>query len=223
MGMIKTAIIAGVGIYAVKKMSKSNQNPRTNPAPGPTQDRDFHQQYFDEPPYYSPGDPYQDEKRAYHQQQHPPPQENVVPLEFTEPRGGRRRQQQQEDRHPQVLTTSNSAYSPLPHGYNHQDHYGHVHGYDTTAQNASESTSNLYAYPDNASPPHYDNRRQRRQQQQQQHHGFVEPDEVSDPTFDAPRRGENGKRTGFLDTLAHQAMSIKDGKGKDLVGKLLAR
>ncbi|OAG37308.1 hypothetical protein AYO21_08493 [Fonsecaea monophora] len=222
MGLIKTAIIAGVGIYAVKKMSKSNENRRTNPAPGPTQDRGFHQQYFDEPPYYSPGGPYQDDKRAYHQQQHPPPQENFVPLEFTEPRGGRRRQQQQqEDRHPKVLTTSNSAYSPLPHGYNHQDHDGHVYGYDATAQNASESTSNLYAYPNNAPPPHYDNGRQRRQQQQ--HHGFVEPDEVSDPTFDAPRRGENGKRTGFLDTLAHQAMSIKDGRGKDLVGKLLAR
>ncbi|KIW33500.1 uncharacterized protein PV07_00346 [Cladophialophora immunda] len=212
MGLIKTAMIAGVGIYAVNKITKSAENRRTNPAPAAAaQDSASRQRYFDAPPcYYS--DPYQAGQTQQQRQQYQP-QEKVLPLEFTERRGQHQEKQQlqhQQQGQAQVLLTNNSAYSPLPHGYNHQAAYG----YDSDLRTAPEPAD---MYAGSAPPSHYDDWRQRRP------HGFVEPDEVSNSTFDGRSRRGNTRGTGLFDTLAQQVENIRDGKGKDLVGKLLSR
>ncbi|KIY04002.1 uncharacterized protein Z520_00694 [Fonsecaea multimorphosa CBS 102226] len=206
MGLIKTTIIAGTGIYAVNKITKAAENRRTTPAPvAAVQDSNYsRQQQVDAPPSYYPV-PYQ---------QAGPSQEKVVPMEFqyTERRGPQQdlQQQQKQQGHAQVLSANNSAYAPLPYGYdNHQPAYEYA-----------PEHADMYA-AGSAPLPQYDSWRQRRHQQ-----GFVEPDEVSNSTtFDGQpsRRGNTGRTTGLLDTLAQQAENLRDGKGKDIVGKLLSR
>ncbi|KIW90868.1 uncharacterized protein Z519_08651 [Cladophialophora bantiana CBS 173.52] len=203
MGIIKTAMIAGVSIYAVNKITKTAENRRTNPAPVAAQDDNTRQQYLDAPPCYYP-DPYQQGQAK--QQQHYQPQEKVLPMEFTERRGSHQQQQSQR----QVLVTDNNAHAPLPSGYNNQGQYNYE-----LDRRAAPAPASMYA--GSAQPSDYQNWRQQRQQ------GFVEPDEVSNSHSDAPSRGGNAAGTGLFNTLAQQAMNIKDGKGKDLVGKFLSR
>ncbi|OAP62847.1 hypothetical protein AYL99_02074 [Fonsecaea erecta] len=203
MGLIKTAIIAGAGIYAVNKITKSAEHRRPNPAACAAPDSTSRQQqYFDAPPCYYPG----------HYQAGPVP-EKVMPMEFTERRGSpqERQHQQLQQGQAQVLLANNSATSPLPCGYYNNNHQQTAYDYGSDLKTAPE-LANTYA--GSAPPSQYDNWRQQRRQQ-----GFVEPDEVSNATFDAP----SGRRTGLFDTLAQQAGNLRDGKGKDLFGKLLSR
>jgi len=201
MGIIKTAMMAGAGMYAVNKLAQTAQNRRPSPQP------QSQQQYMDN------GNPQQQYYNTPSQTQNGQQQQRVVPMEFSDRRGPQQSNQNQ----PQYLLT-NDANSRVPtYGYNAEG------GYYFELDPPSSSAPPAMAYANNRGsppPPQYENFRGQGQQ------GFVEPDEVSDSGYGGPSnfRGGNGSGGGsaaLLNTLMQHAGDLKDGKGKDFVGKFL--
>ena len=134
MGIIKTAMMAGAGIYAVNKIAQTaqnNQNRRSSPQP--------QQQYVDQ------GASYQRQQ----QQQQP-----ARPMEFSNSRG----QPQQGNGQSQHLLT-NDADAPVPvYGYNAEGGYY----YEITPRGDPKRNSAQMAYANRASsPPRYEYQEQR--------------------------------------------------------------
>lgn len=153
MGLIKTAMIAGAGIYAYNKIQKRREG-----AANPQQDPSYHprssQQYTD---YGAPQQQYYPEEKQKQQQQH-----KFIPLEFSD-----RRSSQQQPGQPQPqYRLVNEPGSPVPsYGYNPNNGY-----YYEADQKAVPSAHG--ALPP---PPQYQNYRPQHRPQ-----GFVEELEYSD-------------------------------------------
>ena len=93
---------------------------------------------------------------------------------------------------PQYMLTNNTS-APVPsYGYDAQGGY----------------------YYQTDSPPQY--------QSNQQRGGYVEPDEIFEPSeYGSARKGSGGGSGDFLNTLMQNAGGLKEGKGKDLLSKYL--
>jgi hypothetical protein len=196
MGLIKTAMMAGAGMYAVNKFAQASQNRRQSPQP--------QQQYIDQGAsqqrYYDNGP-----NQGYQQQQQQQ-QQRSMPMEFTDRRG-----QQEQGGHPQYMLTNESS-APVP-TYGYDAERGHYYEIDPRA---ASTRAPAMAYANGgSSPPPYRNSRQQP--------GFVEADEVSDSGFrDASGRSNNGGGSAaFLNTLMENAGDLKGGKGKDLMAKFM--
>lgn len=158
MGLIKTAIIAGAGIYAVNKISKRSENRRNN-ADASGANRNYEPQYADGPDskgysYYD--QPNQRYDRQQQQQQQQPQQQGwsqqgPPPMEFVD-----RRDPQHQG---QPMYLANNPYAPLPHDY----------------RGSAQSQFSM-----GGSPPQYAYRSgPERGYGTQYKHGFVEAEEVS--------------------------------------------
>ena len=108
MGLIKTAVLSGVAIYGINKLSKSSERHREQSSPSRYEYRDAKPQYPDGPDgqgsYYVPQGRDQTQQRGQSQG-----------LEFvdrrpSEPQG-------------QPLYLQNNPSSPLPFGHNNEDMY----------------------------------------------------------------------------------------------------
>lgn len=196
MGIIKTAMMTGAGLYAVNKIAKAAETRRTSPPPATQGYDNSRQQYLDNgAPQYYPG---QGQGQGGQQK-------NVTPREFVDRSGPAGQAQQQ--RQPCLLTDENAS-SPLTYGYNvEKDSY-----YEIDARAAP-----AHAYAGGA-PPQY----QTWQPQQQQRRGFVEPDEAD---YDqSSTRGGNLGGNGLFSALAPLAQqALSGGKGKDFMDKFMSK
>ena len=215
MGLIKTAMLAGAGMYAVNKIAKTTENRQSNPRPVSSSQP----QYVDQSQtgqrdnYYNPQAPGQGSQKSQmniDDQGFPrdvPQGSQSFPLQFE----GRR----SPDQRGRPLYLTNDAQTPLPNWYNNG-----VQDYEFDPRNAN---GNQYAYAGSA-PPQYRNSYARQQR------GFVEPDEDFESDYQqGSARGSSGSMA-FLSTLASQAMAMdgddkkskggKGGKG-DMLAKLL--
>jgi hypothetical protein len=217
MGLIKTAMLAGAGMYAVNKFTKSQRN-------GPSQqDPNYNtrnsQQYLDngvpQQQYY-----YTQSKQDGQQQQQQ--QQGVLPMEFTDRRSQKQPQQQREGAQPQFLVT-NDSNAPLP-SYAYDPEGGYYHETEPRFVSAAPATQMRDAKMARGSPP-----QQYPSYGQHQSQGFVEADDiVSESGFGGARNRRSGSGGGsgsgsaaLLDTLMQNMGGLKDGKGKDLMNKFL--
>jgi hypothetical protein len=213
MGLIKTAMLAGAGMYAVNKFTKSQRN-------GPSQqDPNYNtrnsQQYIDngvpQQQYY-----YTQSKQDGHQRQQ---QQGVLPMEFTDRRSQKQPQQQREGAQPQYLVTNNSN-APVP-SYAYDPEGGYYHETDPRLVSAPAPQMGDAKMARGSPPPQYHSYGQHQSQ------GFVEPDDiVSESGFGGARNRRSGSGSGsgsaaLLDTLMQNMGGLKDGKGKDLMNKFL--
>ncbi len=185
MGLIKTAMLAGAGMYAVNKYTKSQQNrvPQQNSNYNPNNSQRYMDNGASQQQSYNPS------QDAQQQQQR-----GITPMEFTDRRSQPADNSQQAQ--PQYLL-ANSSDAPVPsYGYDGQGGYY----YQADSRNA---------------PPQYQNYGQQRR-------GFVEQDEVFEPSeYGSARNGSGGGSGAFLNSLMQNAGDLKGGKGKDLMSKFM--
>jgi len=215
MGIIKTAMLSGAGIYAVNRLAKTAEHRRETPSPSRNQDRESRPQYLDAPDssrgyYDSRGNYY---LPAPQQQQGQARGAQGPPMQFDD----RRYSQQQQD---QPLYLQNNSSSPLPWEHNNRQ--------QANAPGSRSPTPPGYV---RAAPPPYQDAYgyPAQQQRQQQQTGYVEADEVfSDAGYpyqgDRAQQGGGGSRDAVM-SLAQQFMGGDDkgkGKGKDFM-KMLSK
>jgi len=193
MGIIKTAMLMGGGMYAVNKISKGYQQ---NQAQRPQQQ----QQYYNNPQQSS-------NQGSQQQQRAPQQQRSVSPMEFTDRRGNPQETQTQQ---PQYLLTDNSN-APVPnYGYNQDGYY-----YETDSR-AQRASSPMYASA--GGPPQY---QQYRGQPQRGY--VEDDDVLTEADYQQNRGmgGGSGGSAQLLNTLMQQAQGMSGGKGKDFLSKLM--
>ncbi|KIW64514.1 hypothetical protein PV04_09442, partial [Phialophora macrospora] len=214
MGLIKTAMLAGAGMYVVNKFTQSRrdapsqQDPNYNPRNS--------QQYIDNG-VPQQQDYYTQPKQGGQQQQ----QQRVIPLEFTDRRSQKVPQQQQEGAQPQYRLT-NDPNAPVP-SYAYDTEGGYYYKANPRVVSAPAPQMPDSYNTTGSPPPQYHAYGQYRAE------GFVEPDEiVSESEFGGVKNRRSGRRSGsgsgsaaLLNTLMQNAGGLKDGKGKDLMNKFL--
>ncbi|OCT45351.1 hypothetical protein CLCR_06306 [Cladophialophora carrionii] len=193
MGLIKLAMLAGAGMYAVDKYTQSRRKGHLQ------QDPNHHarnpQQYIDngvpdQHHYY-----YTEAKLGSQQQQQ---QQKVIPLEFTDRRN--QQPQQQQGAQPRYLLT-NESNVPVP--------VPPPHPAPQTAYTKSEGSS----------LPQYHNYGQQRAQGYVEENEIVSQSEFGGSKN---RRGAGGSgSTALLNTLMQNVGGLKDGKGRDMVNQFL--
>jgi len=165
MGLIKTAMIAGAGIYAVNKVTKASAaNKQSSQSQYP---------YQPQPQYTDNYNPYNGQQQQQQQSQ------KAVPMEFVDRRGSPSQQGQQPQQY--LLTNDSSAHVPV-YGYNAEGGYY----FEIDPRNANATAPPAMAYASGATrgsppPPHYNAQRQQG--------GFVEADELS--VSDYGRKGKD--------------------------------
>jgi hypothetical protein len=191
MGIIKTAMMAGAGMYAVNKYAQTRQNQQPSRQP--------QQQYFDQG-IPQQRDFYQGSNQVGQQYQQ---QQRVMPMEFSDRRGS-----PQQGSQPQYLLTNDSS-APVPvYGYDAEKGY-----YYEIDPRAMPHRAPAMAYADRAgSPPQYQDYPPQRQ-------GFVEADEVSDAGFS--NRGSGSGSAALMNTLMQHAGGLREGKGKNIMEKFI--
>ena len=193
MGIIKTAMLAGAGMYAVNKVAKGYQQSQAQ-RPQPQQ-----QAYYDAPQNYSNEGSLQQQKQR------------VTPMDFNDRRDSPQ-QNRNQNQQPQYLLT-NSSTAPVPnYGYNTQD--GYYYEPDSRAQRAS---SPVYASAGGI-PPLYQQYRQLPQRGY-----VEDDEVAPEAGFAQGSRSNasGGGSAALLNTLMQQAGGLSDGKGKDFLGKFL--
>jgi len=211
MGIIKTAMLSGVGLYAVNKIAKTAEHRHDNHPPSSNNSRTSQPQYIDA----GDGQGYSYVTASGREQGQ---QRSSTPI-----RGRPQSQQMQFDDHystqqqgqPTYLLTDNH-HSPPPYGYSRDAEYT----YETDPRAIPQR---VYA---GTPVPQQQNYYVPRQQQS----GFVEADEFSDWDSQSQADRSGGGKTALLNTLAQQVMGMggrddkgNGGKGKDLIGKFLSK
>ena len=193
MGIIKTAMYAGAGMYAVNKIAKTAENRRHTPPQNGS--RNSQPQYIDNTnprsySYYAP--PGQEQQKGQIQMQAP----NGQPLQFEDHRSP--------DRQGQPLYLTNNAHSPLPQVYNS----GMQYGYEYDPRGAAPQYQPVYqrtgsVEPDEVSESEY------QQGWPSQRNGSGSTAFLSTLALQAMAMGSGDDKKGR--------------KGKDLVGKFLGK